>query len=103
PAPAGSSHRGLEFRHELILARIVMNSSTVNEFAPRTLFRWNLTLFTPASQIPPKCGAEGGMKDQSISISCPARWSFTFSQSTCEDKKLRSSLSAPTKLVPLSE
>lgn len=50
---------GRELRHASTLHKRVVNSSAVGVEAFRILLRWCFTLFTPASQGPPKCGAKG--------------------------------------------
>uniref|UniRef100_A0A8D8J0C8 (northern house mosquito) hypothetical protein n=1 Tax=Culex pipiens TaxID=7175 RepID=A0A8D8J0C8_CULPI len=70
--------------------------------SPSSATRCFLVLLTAASQIPPMCGAEGGLKvhlmprlDKNRAASLPLDW--ICSTNSCRTR------SAPTKLVPLSD
>lgn len=103
----GSSEQGVkgrEFKTASICISTVFSSSKVIFWFPTTLFRWCLTDFTPASQIPPKCGLLGGIKLQAIarlpqnSVNRSMCYSCANSLANCS-----SSFSAPVKFVALSE
>jgi len=53
---------GRKFRHASIWHNSIVNSALESVRAPITGRRWNLKLFTPISQSPPKWGASGGME-----------------------------------------
>ena len=95
--------RGLELRHASILESIVVNSSKVKNWAWVIFFKWDLTLFTPASQSPPIWGAPGGLKCQSILWK--AFWERMFARIWGKRFSwfFRKMLAAPTNAVPLSE
>jgi hypothetical protein len=82
----------------------VLRCSYINISVPTTRIRWRLNDFTVASHKPPKCDELGGLKRHCIFLS--VRKLCIFSLCSSDWKRARSSfnsLSAPTKLVPLSE
>lgn len=93
---------GREFRQASSCVKTVDNSSNVKVLSPITRFRWYFVDRTPASQLPPKFGACGGMKCHVV----PSKVSKFFISWGNLDLGLSNislkSFSAPTKLVPLS-
>ena len=66
--------RGREFMLASISQVKVDNVSCVSVLDPMTLYKDNLNTWINFSQLPPKCGARGGLNLHSISIS--RIWSF---------------------------
>ena len=66
--------RGREFMYYFIFQVNVDNVSCVSVLDPMTVYKDNLNTCIDLSQLPPKCGARGGLNFNLISIS--GRWSF---------------------------